>query len=55
MTTTFQINSKLGGERVITDSVQAAVQFVAPDVSAHIAVQLCIVSRVIGLFCPRFS
>ena len=47
MTTTFQINSKLGEELAITDTVQAAVRFVVPDVSAHIAVQLCMVSWVI--------
>lgn len=45
--TMFQINSKLEGVPVITDIVQAAVRFVVPDVSAHISVQLRMVSRVI--------
>lgn len=45
MTTTFQINSKLGGELAITDSVQAVVRLAVPDVSVNIAVQLYMVSR----------
>jgi hypothetical protein len=52
MTTTFQINSKLGGELAITDNVQAAVRFVVPDVSDRIAVQLCTVLWVIWLLRP---
>ena len=55
MTKTLRINSKLGGERVITDIAQAAARFVVPDVSAHIAVQLCMVSRVVCFLSPRFS
>lgn len=45
MTTTFQINSKLGGELAITDSVQAVVRLAVPDVSVNITVQLYMVSR----------